>query len=386
MPNSNVRDFVINSLNKFNSYLNTNILSSYAEGSYVYNAYSYILNAIYDNEYVTAYGLIQLNEKINNLDGLDLSEYALKTTLNSYITYANAKKFYPTYAYVYNNYTSYAYLDERLSNIDLSNYVEKSDLTNQSYITKTDLTNQSYVTSSDLNNYVTQQTLSSQSYAGYSYVYDAYAYIIDSIIDNEYVISSTLNEHYNKIQNLENAGYLTISSLDSMSYAGYTYVYDAYTYIMTKIHILELSGGSGSGSGAGGNGGIDAIILNGSPVEITNGIAVINTTAVNDSTITIKMNNSTVDTFTVNAAANKEINLGTVLTSHQSLTDYVTKTELNNAGYITSGLPSVTSSDNGKILMVVNGAWQLISPSTIYSGNASPSNANGNNGDIYIQS
>ena len=65
---------------------------------------------------------------------------------------------------------------------------------------------------------------------------------------------------------------------------------------------------------------------------------------------------------------------------------YVSKTELSAAGYITSGLPSVTSSDNGKILMVVNGTWQLVSPATIYSGNATPSNANGNNGDIYIQS
>ncbi len=72
--------------------------------------------------------------------------------------------------------------------------------------------------------------------------------------------------------------------------------------------------------------------------------------------------------------------------SSSTLNNYVSKTELSTAGYITSGLPSVTSSDNGKILMVVNGTWQLVSPATIYSGNATPSNSNGNNGDIYIQS
>lgn len=32
------------------------------------------------------------------------------------------------------------------------------------------------------------------------------------------------------------------------------------------------------------------------------------------------------------------------------------------------GLPDVTASDNGKTLMVVNGAWALVQPSTLYSG------------------
>ena len=50
-----------------------------------------------------------------------------------------------------------------------------------------------------------------------------------------------------------------------------------------------------------------------------------------------------------------------------------------------SGLPTVTSTDNGKILMVVNGQWQLVSPSTLYSGSGVPNNSQGNNGDIYVQ-
>ena len=40
---------------------------------------------------------------------------------------------------------------------------------------------------------------------------------------------------------------------------------------------------------------------------------------VNDSTITVQMNGSTVDSFTTNASSNKTINLGTVLTSHQDI-------------------------------------------------------------------
>ena len=40
---------------------------------------------------------------------------------------------------------------------------------------------------------------------------------------------------------------------------------------------------------------------------------------VNNSTITVQMNGSTVDTFTTNASSNKIIDLGTVITSHQTL-------------------------------------------------------------------
>ena len=48
-------------------------------------------------------------------------------------------------------------------------------------------------------------------------------------------------------------------------------------------------------------------------------------------------------------------------------------------------LPTVSSSDNGKVLMVVNGVWTLVLPSSIYSGSNAPSNSLGNNGDLYLQ-
>ena len=52
---------------------------------------------------------------------------------------------------------------------------------------------------------------------------------------------------------------------------------------------------------------------------------------------------------------------------------------------IPSGLPAVTSSDNGKVLMVVNGVWSAATPTIIYTGNSAPDNSLGNDGDIYLQ-
>ena len=48
-------------------------------------------------------------------------------------------------------------------------------------------------------------------------------------------------------------------------------------------------------------------------------------------------------------------------------------------------LPSVTSSDNGNVLMVVNGAWAAVTPTTIYTGTGTPDSQTGNDGDIYLQ-
>ena len=48
-------------------------------------------------------------------------------------------------------------------------------------------------------------------------------------------------------------------------------------------------------------------------------------------------------------------------------------------------LPAVTASDNGKILRVVNGAWALVDPTTIYTGSGQPSSDLGTDGDIYLQ-
>ena len=107
---------------------------------------------------------------------------------------------------------------------------------------------------------------------------------------------------------------------------------------------------------------------------------------VNDSTVTITMNGNTVGTFTLNKSGNTTIDLGTVLTSHQSIKTINNQTITGAGNVDISGLPTVTSADNGKVLMVVNGAWQLVSPVTLYSGSGTPANSQGNNGDLYVQS
>ena len=48
-------------------------------------------------------------------------------------------------------------------------------------------------------------------------------------------------------------------------------------------------------------------------------------------------------------------------------------------------LPSVSNSDNGKVLRVISGQWTLVTPALIYSGEGLPDDEEGNNGDIYIQ-
>ena len=99
-----------------------------------------------------------------------------------------------------------------------------------------------------------------------------------------------------------------------------------------------------------------------------------------------KVSNPTADNF---ASFNSD---GTIKDSGHSHSDYITSIKtVNNeslvgsGNIVISGLPAVSSSDNGKILMVVNGQWQLVSPSVLYSGSGVPNNSNGNNGDIYIQ-
>ena len=42
------------------------------------------------------------------------------------------------------------------------------------------------------------------------------------------------------------------------------------------------------------------------------------------------------------------------------MTQYYTKTEIDEMIDDVSGLPTVTESDNGKILQVVNGVWELV--------------------------
>lgn len=81
--------------------------------------------------------------------------------------------------------------------------------------------------------------------------------------------------------------------------------------------------------------------------------------------------------FTKNAVTGINVN-GTAVT----ITNGVADITVQSGG---SGLPAVTVSDNGKILQVVNGAWALVTPSTVYSGTDVPLSSIGVDGDIYLQ-
>lgn len=64
--------------------------------------------------------------------------------------------------------------------------------------------------------------------------------------------------------------------------------------------------------------------------------------------------------------------------------DY-TDSELDEALGRAMTVPAVGTSDNGKIMEVVNGAWAAVKPIAVYSGSSAPSSSLGKNGDIYIQ-
>ena len=82
---------------------------------------------------------------------------------------------------------------------------------------------------------------------------------------------------------------------------------------------------------------------------------------VNNGTLTIQQNGTTVGTFTANQAGSTTANISI------------------------NGLPNVSSSDNNKILLVQNGAWAVASPTMIYTGSGTPASTLGNEGDIYLQ-
>lgn len=100
----------------------------------------------------------------------------------------------------------------------------------------------------------------------------------------------------------------------------------------------------------------------------------------NSGTLTgVKVNGSNV------TVTNGIADVGTVITSHQDIKTINNQTITGTGNVALNTLPSVSSSDNGKILQVVNGAWALVTPASLYSGTETPSNSLGNDGDIYLQ-
>lgn len=76
----------------------------------------------------------------------------------------------------------------------------------------------------------------------------------------------------------------------------------------------------------------------------------------------------------------------TALQEHQPIMTINGNTIVGEGNVDISGLPDVSSGDNNKILMVVNGEWQLVMPVFVYTGTTDPDSILGNNGDLYLQS
>ena len=123
-------------------------------------------------------------------------------------------------------------------------------------------------------------------------------------------------------------------------------------------------------------------VINGAPKLPTTSNLEIGEIAINfaqgHETLSIINSASGVATFSSDQVLEqKYASSGSVNTLSSSTVAHVANTTIH--------LPAVTSSDNGKVLKVVDGVWTVSVPINVYSGNNSPDNSMGNNGDIYLQ-
>ena len=130
------------------------------------------------------------------------------------------------------------------------------------------------------------------------------------------------------------------------------------------------------------NNAISGVSLNGTAATVTNHVAsltgVATTTALSTHTgdTTVHFTTGAVQTQITNSISGKA-DTTAVTAVNTALTAHTSSTTLH--------IPTFSASDNGKILMVVNGALAWVNPTTIYTGTGTPSSSQGNDGDIYLQ-
>lgn len=136
---------------------------------------------------------------------------------------------------------------------------------------------------------------------------------------------------------------------------------------------------------------LTGVSAGGTNLTVTNKVAAIPSASSNTFGV-VKTGN-----FLTNTNGSIAVTTGTNSTSvargDHSHSGYATTGNLNThsattvAGGTSTGmhLPTVTATDNGKVLQVVSGAWALTSPITVYNGSSAPASSLGNNGDIYLQ-
>lgn len=133
---------------------------------------------------------------------------------------------------------------------------------------------------------------------------------------------------------------------------------------------------------------ITGINMNGAS-KGTSGVVDLGTVITSETQLTKGTTTGTGNAVTDISVSNHQITLtkgSTFLTEHQSLKT-LNGTPLGGTGNISlTGVPTFDPvADEGKILGIVNGALAWVSPITIYTGNGTPSDSQGKDGDIYLQ-
>jgi hypothetical protein len=189
-----------------------------------------------------------------------------------YITTDNVRQNYYNKPETEANFTSYAYIEERISRIPgggITMDEVKQYIVSQSYVTSDYLTSQSYLKSSDLNDYatktyvetkiadidlssyITKQDIVNQSYVTKNTLEGNYysktdinsmGYITSSTLTN-YATKSYVQEKINEIPGVDLSAYLTKQELVNQAYITATQLndYATKTYVETKIADIDLS-------------------------------------------------------------------------------------------------------------------------------------------------
>ena len=252
-------------------------------------------------------------------------------------------------------YITYTYLSQTFQ--PAGTYVTKTELSSQSYAGYSyvysaynyvlDVIEENeFIIAQAFQAYVTKTALSSQSYAGYSYVYNAYNYVLDNYVSKDDLSSQA----YLTQTDLSNQSYLTQATLSSQAYAGYSYVYDAYNYVLNVIEenesivaqaLVDLNekittyGGGNGGSG----GGSDTYVTSASFTSQSDGVQ-----------MSLGRNYGTAVTGTINSLS--DTNYGVAKTYY----DTISSTVSVNAASNTSGRwYGVQPTKDGRL--VVNVPW-----------------------------
>lgn len=200
---------------------------------------------------------------------------------------------------------------------------------------------------------------SGYTYTGIPYVTsatsiaDAYSAITDELLATEEYMVDKVEALSGSIENLEAQ---VEAIIESPIILGEEYTYSGLPYVNSATTLAEAYSA------------LTKVVIDDERViseafnDLNDRVTELEGETPNDGVLTIKHNGATAGTFSANASANTEINI------------------------TTNDLPASTSSDSGKVLMVnSNGVPEWVYPANIYSGNVVPSQSLGNDGDIYLQ-